>query len=314
MDIPFISSTFIEEHTDYPVLIRKLRIAFQNNKVTVPLRHHHMIYSEDQHLGTMLLMPAWKLDTSLGVKLVNVFPTNKEKGIPSINGLYIHFDGKTGQPQCLMDAKSLTNTRTAAASALASSFLSLPKASSLLMLGTGSLAPELIKAHTSIRPINKVFVWGRNYTKAKKVSNIFSSATFECIPVENYLDYLGLADIISTATMSTDPLVFGEHLRPGQHIDLVGSYLPHMREADDNTIAKSSIFVDTREGATKESGDLAVPLNNGVITMQNILGDLHELCAEKTGRKTPEEITLFKSVGYALEDLVAGEYYYQMLK
>ncbi len=314
MDIPYIASAFIEEHTDYPTLIQELETAFQNNEVIVPLRHHHILQSEDQHLGTMLLMPAWKLDTSLGIKLVNVFPTNKKQGIPSINGLYIHFDGKTGQPRCLIDAKSLTNKRTAAASALASSFLSLPDAATLLLLGTGSLSPDMIKAHTSIRPIKKVYVWGRNFDKAMEIADSFSSATFDCIPLKNYFKHLSQADIISTVTMSAEPLVFGKYLRPGQHIDLVGSYLPHMREADDQALCKSSIFVDTREGATKESGDLAIPLSNSVITIQDIKGDLHELCAEKTGRKTPEEITLFKSVGYALEDLVAGEYYYGMVK
>lgn len=309
MSIPYVTGSFIEEHTVYTELVAALREGFKKNEVKVPLRSHFDIESE--HSGTLLLMPAWQADQSIGVKLINVFPENKD--VPSINGLYVHFDGTTGQPQCIIDAKALTNKRTAAASALASSLLSRIDSSSLLMLGTGSLAPELVRAHASVRPINQVYIWGRNFAKAEKTREFLQEYNFNCTAIENYKSVISEVDIISSATMASDPIIRGASLVPGQHIDLVGSYKPSMREADDDVIRKSKIYVDTIVGATKESGDICIPLSTGVISKEEIIAELYAMCqGDFTGRSSSNDITLFKSVGYALEDLVAGTYYWDL--
>lgn len=196
----------------------------------------------------------------------------------TIQGIYILMDAKDGKVIAQFDAKSLTNLRTAAASALASTYLSRKNASTLLMIGTGSLAPELIKAHCSVRPIKTVFIWGRDYEKARKLAQSLSIEKLEIIPVSNLEEFISKVDIISTATSSSDPLVFGDRLIPGQHIDLVGAFKPTWREADDLVILNSSVFVDTRQGTLEESGELLIPMGKGLFKQEDIRADLFELC------------------------------------
>ena len=183
------------------------------------------------------------------------------------------------------------------------------------MIGTGALSANLIKAHASVRPIKTVYVWGRNSEKAKAICKELKNESFNCIPIEDIQKKISDVDIISCATLSKTPLVLGEYLKEGQHIDLVGAYKKDMREADDETIKKSSVFVDTFQGGLKESGDIVIPLNNGKLKEEDIKADLFQLSSrEKSGRSNDSEITLFKSVGHALEDLVAASYYYNKFK
>ncbi|MEL7221717.1 MAG: ornithine cyclodeaminase family protein, partial [Bacteroidota bacterium] len=223
-------------------------------------------------------------------------------------------DAKTGVTKAIMEANSLTAQRTAAASALASSLLSNASASSLLMIGTGALASRLIRAHASVRPIRQVYVWGRNFAKAKAVCQQLGNEVFQCSPIQNIVDKISEVDIISCATLSPDPLVMGKYLRPGQHIDLVGAYKKDTRESDDEVMKKGVIFVDTF-GGSQESGDIYLPLRAGIIQTEDIKGDLFSLCSgESQARKNEKEITVFKSVGHALEDLAAASYYYKQFK
>jgi ornithine cyclodeaminase len=306
-----ISSEQISDHCHYPTLIEALKDAFKK-EYKIPKRHHHQYPNPKEGIeSTLLLMPAWDDGENLGVKVVNVSPNNSQYNLPTIQGNYLLYDQQKGSLKAIFDAKMLTNKRTAAASALASSFLSKVSAQSLLMIGNGSLAPELIKAHASVRPLNKVYVWGRNFGKSQKICSELSSLNLEIVPIENYKEVISEADIISCATLSTDPLIFGRDLRKGQHFDLVGAYKPDMREADNDFISTVSIHVDNYEGATTETGDLAIPLKEGVISIDDIYSDLFELCKEKkAGRQSEEEITCFKSVGHALEDLAAAKLIY----
>lgn len=306
---------FIDRHTLHEivqndVLIDRLRAAFSTNSVEVPLRHHHTFGSEN----TLLIMPAWQNEQYGGVKIVSIAPDNKNQNIASIQGIYYLFDSTTGVPICTIDAPTLTNLRTSCASALASSYLSPKNSSILLMVGTGSLAPYLIRAHATVRPISTVFIYGRSFDKAKALCQTLAQHSFECIPMRSIKEGVDKADIISCATLSSTPLINGEWVRKGQHIDLVGSFKPDMREADSELIKLSSLFVDTMEGATKESGDIVIPLNDGKIDKSHIKGDLFDLCSSRiTGRTSEDEVTCFKSVGHALEDLAAAQLVHELI-
>ncbi|CAL2101586.1 Ornithine cyclodeaminase [Tenacibaculum sp. 190130A14a] len=308
-----IPSEFIEENTSFLELINELRTVFSENTTIVPMRHHHDFPNPKVDAdSTLLLMPAWTPSKTAGVKIVTVSPENTQFNLPSINGSYLYLDAVKGTIKAILEAKSLTAKRTAAASALASSFLSRKDASSLLMIGTGALSTNLIKAHAAVRPIKEVFVWGRNFDKAQKISESLKEESFVTIPIKNIEDKISEVDIISSATLSKVPLILGEYLKDGQHIDLVGAYKKDMREADDVVIERGVVFVDTYQGGLKEAGDIVIPLRTGVLKEEEVQADLFELCAsKKEGRKSIEEITVFKSVGHALEDLAAANYYYK---
>lgn len=303
-----ISSKQISAHCQYPQLIEALKEAFQK-EYNIPKRHHHQYPNPKEGVeSTLLLMPAWDDGDNLGVKVVNVSPNNSQYSLPTIQGNYLLYDQQKGTPKAIFDAKMLTNKRTAAASALASQFLSRPDSSCLLMIGNGALSPELIRAHAWVRPIKKVYVWGRDFDKSQKTCDRLSTLHMEIVPIENYREVMSEADIVSCATLSPEPLIFGREIKRGQHFDLVGAYQPDMREADDDFISTVSIHVDNYEGATTETGDLVIPLRDKIISKDDIHSDLFELCQnKKQGRKTEKEMTCFKSVGHALEDLVAAK-------
>lgn len=307
-----ISGDFIEKNTVFPELITALKHAFSNRNVLVPMRHHHDFPNPEMHAdSTLLLMPAWNPSKNAGVKIVTVSPENGQFDLPSIQGIYIYLDAVKGSIKALLEAKSLTVKRTAAASALASSYLSRKNSSSLLMIGTGALSKNLIKAHAAVRPIKNVFIWGRNFEKATAIATELQQENFTIQPIKTIEEKISNVDIISCATLSKTPLVLGKHLKNGQHIDLVGAYKKDMREADDETISKATVYVDTFQGGIKESGDIVIPLQNGTLKEGAIKADLFELASgEKQGRNNSNEITVFKSVGHALEDLAAATYYY----
>ncbi|MGO3183090.1 MAG: ornithine cyclodeaminase family protein [Aequorivita sp.] len=307
-----IDDQFIEENTVFSELIEILKLDFSNRDIIVPERHHHDFPNPVVNKNsTLLIMPAWNPGKNAVVKIITVSPENSRFNLPSINGTYVYFDAINGTLKAILEAKNLTSKRTAAASALASSFLSREDSSSLLMIGTGALSTNLIKAHASVRPIKNVFVWGRHYKKAQAVCDQLSNENFTTTPIKSIEEKISEVDIITCATLSKTPLVLGKYLKPGQHIDLVGAFKKGMRESDNDTISKASIFVDTMESGLNESGDIAIPLEEGIIQESDIKADLFALCSNaKKGRINSEEITVFKSVGHAIEDLAAATYYY----
>jgi len=309
-----ITKEQVERLLPYPLLIAALRKGFQEDYI-VPLRHHHSYKNPSSADSTLLLMPAWKVGEYVGVKIITVSPDNGQIDLPAVQGIYLLFNAANGIPIAQIDAKTLTNRRTAAASALASSFLSRKNSRSLLMVGTGNMVPALVEAHTAVRPIQEVFVWGRNFEKAKVLAQQFSQHPYTVQAISNLEQYAKQVDIISCATLSSMPLIKGAWLQKGQHLDLVGSFTPTMRETDDMAIAKAQVYVDTLEGATKESGDIVIPLQNGILKKSDIQGDLFSLCkGEAVGRQVAKDITLFKSVGHALEDLVAAKMVFEELR
>lgn len=286
-------------------------------EVCEPVRHHHTIGVPGEPNATLLLMPAWIEGAYFGVKQVAVFPGNSLRGQPGLNGSYLLSDARNGTPLLQLDANELTARRTAAASALASRFLSRQNSSSLLLIGAGRLASALAEAHSAVRDIKQIHIWSRTQASAEAlIDSLVEEGINACYCTTTDLPAItAQADIISCATMSVEPIIKGHWLSPGTHIDLVGAFRPDMRETDDLAIQKSSVFVDTRAGTLAEAGDLIQAIEGGAFSAEQIVAELSELCSKEpgknhTGRKglsnPGQAITLFKSVGAAREDLAAA--------
>ncbi|MDE2305500.1 MAG: ornithine cyclodeaminase family protein [Gammaproteobacteria bacterium] len=296
----------IAARLDRRSLVDALDAAFRG-AATAPMRQHHAIGEGAGEEAALLLMPAWSA-SSIGVKLVTVFPGNAVHGLPAVHAAYALFDARTGEPRATLDGTELTRRRTAAASALASRYLSRTDCSRLLMIGTGGLAPHLIESHSVVRPIREVRIWGRQPERAAAVAAGFAERGFSIETVTDLRAAVEWADLVSCATLSSEPLVRGEWLRSGQHLDLVGAYTPRMCEADTEALLRARVYVDTRAGALAESGELVQAIATGRFRAEEICGELADLASGRAaGRGGAAEITLFKSVGTALEDLAAAE-------
>jgi ornithine cyclodeaminase len=278
----------------------------------VPMRHHHEMGVPGEAAATMLLMPAWVPGEHIGVKILNLFPDNHLRALPTIIGSYLLSSGRTGQMLAMVEGGELTARRTAAASALAARYLARADSETLLVAGTGRLSLNLMQAHAVHRPLKRFLVWGRNGAKAEDIASEGRKLGLAAEAVSDLQKAAGEADIISCATLSSTPLILGAWLKPGTHLDLVGAFTPRMRESDDEAVTRSSLFVDTRAGALKEGGDLVQPLEAGLIHHEDIRAELADLVAGRhSGRRQADEITLFKSVGAALEDLAGAVLAYQ---
>jgi ornithine cyclodeaminase/alanine dehydrogenase-like protein (mu-crystallin family) len=293
---------------DFPSLIAALRAMFCDG-CEVPARHHHTISSGTAGgtPGTLLVMPAWQAGRALGIKIVTVFPDNARRALPSVHGSYLLLDATTGQPKALLDGTTLTLRRTAAASALAADYLARRDSAVHLMVGTGALAPYLVAAHAAVRPIRETRIWGRDPKKAAALAGQLAETGIVAAPAADLAGAVATADIITCATVAREPLIRGAWLRPGTHLDLVGGFTPEMREADDEAVVRATVYIDT-DMALREAGDIVQPLRSGHLARERILGNLFGLVRGSCpGRRDTAEITLFKSVGSALEDLAAAQ-------
>ena len=309
----------VDAALSYPALVDTLEVAFAKGAIAPP-RHHHAVALDGRPEATLLLMPAWEAREPgspfagryMGLKSVTVYPDNATLGQPAVLGTYLLMSAETGETLAVMNATRLTAWRTAAASALASRYLSRPDAARLLMVGAGALAPFLVRAHASVRPIREVAVWNRSRPGAEALVKALAQDGIAATVANDLAVAVTEADIVSTATLSSEPVVRGAWLEPGTHIDCVGAFKPTMRESDDEVARRARIFVDTRAGAFAEAGDILQPLEGGVIGREAVLGELAELCRGAVqGRMSPEEITLFKSVGASIEDLAAAVAVYE---
>lgn len=291
---------------DYRSLVEALRAMFRDG-CEAPPRHHHAVPVPGAASGTLLLMPAWQAGRHLGIKVVTVFPDNSRRSLPVVFGSYVLLDAATGAPVALLDGTALTVRRTAAASALAADYLARPDSAVHLVVGTGALAPHLAAAHRIVRPIRETRIWGRDPVKAGALAARLAGEGIAAVSARDLAAAVQSADVITCATLAQDPLIRGEWLRPGAHLDLVGGFRPDMREADDEAVRRATVYVDT-EAALHEAGDVIQPLASGALTRDAIGGDLFGLaCGTAAGRRDNQQITLFKSVGTALEDLAAAE-------
>ena len=306
----FVSADEIDGALDFPSLIDALNQAFLG-AYAAPPRHHHVVPLEGEPDATHLLMPAWG-DGVLGVKIVNVFPGNGARGLSAVQGVYVLQNGRTGETLAVMDGTRLTLWRTAAASALAARRLARDGASKLALLGAGALAPFLARAHACVRPIRDIVVWNHRPQGAERLSARLTQEGFHARAEADLQAAVTGADVVSTATLSTAPLIRGAWLKPGQHVDLVGAFNMSMREADDLALQRARVFVDT-PAALSEGGDVAQAILHGVLPKSAIVADLAALARGAPGRETEDEITLFKSVGASIEDLAAAAWVWKRL-
>lgn len=272
----------------------------------VPPRSMHEIANGSRPAITSLVMPAWVEGRHYGVKVVNVAPGNAAIGLPALHSTYLLHDATTGVPLALVDGDEITARRTAAASALAASFLARADARHLLVVGAGRIASILPKAYRVVRPIDRVTVWARRPEEAQALADAWRARGYDASAATDLAAAVAHADIVSCATLAREPIVQGRWLRPGTHLDLIGGFTPQMREADDDCFAGAAIYVDTDE-ALQKSGDLLGPMTRGVFASGDVCGTLTQLArGEASGRDDPAQRTVFKSVGSALEDLAAA--------
>lgn len=300
--IPYLDKVALARLAPYRKLTEHLHQSHLNPKAHV----RRVVYSPPEAQQVFMGLPAWQPGESLGVKLVTVFPDNPgARGLPSVQAVYVLFDGRDGRPLAIMDGTELTYRKTSADSALGSRLLSRPDSHTLLMVGAGGLAPHLISAHREVRPsLERVLIWNRTPSKAEELATALGAEV-----ADDLHDAISSADIISTATMAPEPLISGELLRPGAHLDLVGAFLPHCREVDDEAIRRASIFVDSRDAAVHECGDLVIPLESGLITEEDIQADLFQLCrGDHPGRRDPNQITLYENGGGGHLDLMTATF------
>lgn len=278
---------------------------------TVPRRHNHALSTAPGANDSLLIMPAWQEGRYLGIKHVTIFPRNGSRGLPGLHSTYTLFDAASGVPLALVDGDQITIRRTAAASALAASFLARKNARRLVIVGAGRVATALAPAYAAVREIGEVLVWNKDGAKSAALARQLAQDGFDARSTADLEAAVRVADIVTCATLSEQPLVMREWLRPGTHLDLIGSFQPSMREADDATFADTSVFADTEEALDK-SGDLLSPMAAGVFSRDRLLATLEALCrGQHPGRQGEEEITVYKSVGAASEDLAAAMLVYE---
>jgi ornithine cyclodeaminase/alanine dehydrogenase-like protein (mu-crystallin family) len=295
--IPFIDAAAVEQATPMPALMAAIENAFSNSGIKASER----LSAEVDDDRRLLIMPAWGGTSELGVKVIAIDARRR----PSIQSTYIVIDQELGLPRAVLDGAALTRRRTAAASVLAASKLAR-RSNALLLLGTGALIESLIEAYASTFDLQSIAIWGRDFRKAEAIASRSLENRYRATAVERIDEQLANSDIVSAATMAARPLIAGALLTAGAHVDLIGAYTPEMCEADAETFARSAIFVDTLPGARSEAGDLIQAIDSGMVGWKDVCGDLASLCTGQFRIPPGKDLTLFKSVGTAIEDLAAA--------
>ncbi|NVK74749.1 MAG: ornithine cyclodeaminase family protein [Oceanospirillaceae bacterium] len=310
-----INANTVAQTLSFETLIPAIQSAFQQD-FGMPQRQMYPLPggSADKH-DTFAVLPAWTNDV-LGVKSFTHYPENPQKGLLTVAAQVLLFSRDTGAPLALVDGTSLTYWRTAAVSALAASYMAREDASSLLLFGTGELAPYMALAHASIRPICTIYVHGRSEEKMRKVQQriLANRSDINVQICSDYEEVITGVDIVSCATGSPTPLFSSASLAAGTHIDLVGNHHRTCRECDSATVKMSHVIVDSRLNVLNEAGDILIPLEENCIEENHIKGELSELCSGKVkGRLNNSQTTLFKSVGTALADVASAYHVHQLL-
>jgi ornithine cyclodeaminase/alanine dehydrogenase-like protein (mu-crystallin family) len=292
---PYIAAVDVEGRLDWLRLVDALA---EGHRGPPPAIRDQFLSRGDD---TLLSRAAWIDVLGVAVKSVTVMPGNAARGLPSVHGALVLFDDATGQVEAVIDSGLVTKWKTAGDSILGARLLARPDSRNLLILGAGALAESLVEAYRTAFPGIAVAIWNRTPERARRLA-----AATGAEAVTDLADAVGAADIVAGATMTSAPILQGEWLRPGQHLDLIGAYKADMREADDACLRRARIFVDSFETTLEHIGELRDPLARGVIARADVLGDLRDLVAGRLARGGPQEITLFKNGGGAHLDLMTA--------
>jgi ornithine cyclodeaminase len=303
----YISAAELNATLEFPPLVEALRELFRRGVDEARAIHLSQPLTDGRR-NDWLLLPAWQFDRHMGIKLVSVFAGNEAKGLASVQGLYVLFDGTNGLPLAAIDGAAITLWKTAANSALAASYLARKDARRLLMVGAGALAPYLARAHCAVRPIAEVMIWNRTAGNAERVAAALARPGLNVEVVSDLAEAVARADIVSCATMSSTPVIKGAWLSPGVHVDLVGAYRPEMREADDEAIRRARVFIDAWFTAGEHCGDICQPVAAGLLKQGDVTDTFQLARGERPGRLREDEITLFKSGGGGHEDLGTAQH------
>lgn len=303
MPVTSLSSEDVRALASWPLVIEAIRNGHRLPKADIG---DTFVHARD---NTMLVRSAYIDGLAAGVKAATVVPENPNRSdpLPSIHAQIVLFDPETGELSALVDGTEVTAWKTAGDSALGSSLLSREDCRVLLMVGAGSMAEPLIRAHVSARPgIQRVIIWNRTLAKAQELASCFGDLNFQVKVAENLDDVVPHADIVCCATMSSDPVLKGKLVSPGTHVDLVGAYKADMREADDDLHRRGNWFVDSRDTTVDHIGEFTIPIAKGVIGRDAVRGDLHDLVAGRVQRTGHDEITVFKNGGGAHLDIMVS--------
>jgi ornithine cyclodeaminase/alanine dehydrogenase-like protein (mu-crystallin family) len=296
MAVPYLTAAECEPHMDWIALTDAL--AEGHRMAAAELRDVLLARGEDR----LLSRAAWIDGLGAGVKSVTVFPGNPASGRPSVQGAMLVFDDATGAVEAVIDNALVTKWKTAGDSLLGARLLARRDARRLAIVGAGTVAASLVEAYGALIEGLEVAVWARRPEQAEALA-----ARFPGVRAARDLEAaVRAADIVATCTMAREPLVRGDWLRPGQHLDLIGAFTPEMREADDAALRRARIFVDSRATTVGHIGELTIPMAAGVIGEADVLGELRDLVAGRAGRRSDDEITLFKNGGGAHLDLMTA--------
>ncbi len=295
----------IQTALPYPLLVEALAQGLQQFAQT-PARS---FFSPNQDASCVMIMPAWRPHQMMGVKLVSVWPENNAKGESAVSAVYVVISCLDGRPLAVLDGTELTLRRTAAAAALAAKRLARENSETLAVLGTGSLSVPLVQAHTDTMRFKNVLVWGRQFHKTQRVVKQLKELGIEVRAMGDLEETLALSDVVAVATTATEPFLKADWVKPGTHISLVGAFTPQMAEAEPVLMARSQLFADCRASVLEKGGEVFQAIKQGLVPDSDIIADLAELTAQsdRNWRHDGQAITVFKSVGFALLDLIAAE-------
>jgi ornithine cyclodeaminase len=305
----YFDSSAVRKALPYPQLIDALAHGLQL-PIEAPPRS---FFTPNDDASCVLIMPAWKTKEVFGVKLVSVWPSNKDIGSPTVSAVYVLLSCENGMPLAVIDGTELTLRRTAAAAALAASLLARKNSQTLAMLGTGALSVPLVQAHASVMHFKNILIWGRQKNKALSVVAELKNLGIESTYSEDLSATLNKADVVAAATTATEPFIISKWLKPGTHLGLIGAFTPQMAEAEPSLMSKVQIFADNRSAVLEKGGEILQAIDQGIISPSSIEGELSELASAPTRswRNNDQAITVFKSVGFASLDLIAAELVFQ---
>ena len=301
----FFDQAAVARALPYPALIDALATGLQQ-PIESPLRSH---YEPNGDASTVLIMPAWKAQQMMGVKLVSIWPGNSARGQSAVSAVYVLISCEDGNPVAVLDGTELTLRRTAAAAVLAARILARKNSQTLAILGTGSLSAPMAVAHASVMDFKTILVWGRDAKKAQAVVDNLASQGIMAHVSQDLQATLAEADVVSAASTATAPFIRSDWVQPGTHLGLIGAFTPTMAEAEPALMPRAQVFADRRDAILQKGGEVLQAIQQGLIATSAIQAELAELAAQpqKAWRSSQDAITVFKSVGFASLDLIAAE-------